>query len=53
MASLEAIDALHQAMFIVLYRPGGMVIKIAVEFATFFTLYIRVKLEKQLFLPHF
>jgi hypothetical protein len=52
-ASCQAIDALHWAMFIVLYRPGGMVIKIAVEFATFFTLYIRVKLEKQLFLPHF
>jgi hypothetical protein len=37
-ASREATDALHWAMFIVLYRPGGMVIKIAVKFVTFFSL---------------
>jgi hypothetical protein len=52
-ASCQSIDALHWAMFIVLYRPGGMVIKFAVKFVTFFILYIRVKLEKNLFLPHF
>jgi hypothetical protein len=34
-ASYEATVALNQAMFITLYRPGGMVIKIAVEFGTF------------------
>jgi hypothetical protein len=34
-ASCEATDALHWAMFVTLYRPGGMVIKIAIEFVTF------------------
>ncbi len=36
--SHEATDVLHQAMFISLYRPGGMVIEIAIQFVTFFTL---------------
>jgi hypothetical protein len=35
MASREATVALHQAMLIVLYRPGGMVIKIAIKLVTF------------------
>jgi hypothetical protein len=30
-------DVLHQAMRIAPYRPGGMVIKIVVDWATFFT----------------
>jgi hypothetical protein len=34
-ASHEATDALHQAMFIALYRPIGMVIKIAVKIVIF------------------
>ncbi len=34
-ASREATVALHQAMLIVLYRPGGMVIKIAVKLGIF------------------
>ncbi len=35
-ASHEATDVLHQAMFIMLYIPGGMFIKIAVKCATLF-----------------
>ncbi len=34
-ASREAIIALHQAMFIAMYRPSGMVIEIAIGFVTF------------------
>jgi hypothetical protein len=33
--SREATDALHRAMFITLYRPGGMVMDIAIQFVTF------------------
>jgi hypothetical protein len=32
----EAKDALHQAMCISLYSPGGMVIEIVIDSATFF-----------------
>jgi hypothetical protein len=32
----ESKDALHRAMRIVLYSPGGMVIEIIVDLATFF-----------------
>ena len=35
-ASHEATETLHRAMCLVLYRPGGMAIEIAVEIATFF-----------------
>jgi hypothetical protein len=34
----EAKDALHQAMCIALYPPGGMVNKIVVDSATFFVI---------------
>ncbi len=34
-ASFEATVALHQAMLIALYRPGGMVIEIAIKLVTF------------------
>jgi hypothetical protein len=34
-ASHEATVALHWEIFIMLYRPGGMVIKIAIKFVTF------------------
>jgi hypothetical protein len=37
-ASHEAKDALHQVMHIALYPPGGMVIKIVVDLATFFVI---------------
>jgi hypothetical protein len=36
-ASHKATNALHPAMFIVLYRPSGMVIKIVNKFVKFFT----------------
>jgi hypothetical protein len=32
----EAMDALHRAMCIALYHPGGMVIKIAINLPAFF-----------------
>jgi hypothetical protein len=35
-ASCEATVALHWAMLIALYRPGGMVIKNAIKIFTFF-----------------
>jgi hypothetical protein len=35
-ASHEAKDALHRAMCIAPYPPGGMVIKIVIDLATFF-----------------
>jgi hypothetical protein len=34
----EAKDVLHRAMCIALYPPGGMVIKIIVDLATFFVI---------------
>jgi hypothetical protein len=34
-SSCEATVALHWAVFIALYRPGNMVIKIAINFVTF------------------
>jgi hypothetical protein len=34
----EAKDALHRAMRIALYLPGGMVIKIVVDLAIFFVI---------------
>jgi hypothetical protein len=34
----EAKDALHQAMCIMLYQPGGTVIKIASEFNKFYNI---------------
>jgi hypothetical protein len=34
----EATDALHQAMCIVLYPPGGMAIKIVVNLPAFFVI---------------
>jgi hypothetical protein len=34
----EAKDALHRAMHITPYPPGGMVIKIVVDLATFFVI---------------
>jgi hypothetical protein len=37
-ASCEATDALHWAMFIALFRPGSMAIKLTVEF--FYIFYI-------------
>jgi hypothetical protein len=52
-ASREATDALHWAMFIVLYRPGGMVIKIAAKFATFFYIVDSNLARKKIFFPHF
>ncbi len=52
-ASREATVVLHGAMLIALYRPGGMVIKIAVELVFLLTSEIRVQLEKKIFLPHF
>ena len=35
-ASHEATETLHRAMWLALYRPGGMAVEIAVEIATFF-----------------
>ncbi len=35
-ASHEATDAIHQAMHIALYCPGGMAIKIVVDLPAFF-----------------
>jgi hypothetical protein len=40
-------------MFITLYRPVGMVIKIAVKFVTFFYIVDNSVARKKLFLPHF
>ncbi len=37
-ASHEATDALHQAMHIAPYCPGGMAIKIVVKFPAFFVI---------------
>jgi hypothetical protein len=37
-ASHEAKDALHRAMHIALYPPGGTVIKIVIDLATFFVI---------------
>jgi hypothetical protein len=52
-ASREATVALHQAMLIALYRPGSMVIKIAIELVTFFYIVDNSAARKKLFLPHF
>jgi hypothetical protein len=38
MASHEAMNALHWAMYIALYRPGGMVIGIFVDEPAFFVI---------------
>jgi hypothetical protein len=52
-ASCEATVALHQVMLIALYRPGGMVIKIAVELDTFIYIVDESAARKKIFLPHF
>ncbi len=52
-ASREATVALHQAMLIALYRPGGMVIEIAVELVTFVNIIEKRAARKKIFLPHF
>jgi hypothetical protein len=51
-ASCEATVVLHQAMLIVLYRPGGMVIKIAVKLVTFVYIVDNSAARKKKF-PHF
>jgi hypothetical protein len=52
-ASREATDALHQAMFIALYRPGRMVIKIAVKCVAFVYIVDNSVARKKIFLHHF
>ncbi len=53
MASHEANDELHRAMFIALYGPGGMVIKIAVGFVTFFYIVYKSEARKNFISPSF
>jgi hypothetical protein len=53
MVSCEATDVLHQAMFITLYRLGGMVIDTTIKFVTFFYIVDKNAARKKLFLPHF
>jgi hypothetical protein len=52
-ASYEATVALYGAMFNPLYKPGGMVIKIAVEFVTFVYIVDNSAARIKLFIPHF
>ncbi len=52
-ASCEATVALHRAMLIVLYRPGGMVIKIAVELGTFVYIIDKSAARKKYISPSF
>jgi hypothetical protein len=52
-ASHEANDELHRAMFIALYGPGGMVIKIAVGFVTFFYIVYKSEARKNFISPSF
>jgi hypothetical protein len=40
-------------MLIMLYRPGGMIIKIAIKLVTFFNIIDKRAARKKLFLPHF
>ncbi len=49
----EATDALHQAMFIALYRPGSMVIEITIKFVSFFEIVNNCVARKKIFLHHF
>jgi hypothetical protein len=50
--SCKATVALHWAILIVLYRPGGMVIKIAVKLGIFVDIIDKSEVRKKN-LPHF
>jgi hypothetical protein len=52
-ASHEATVALHQAMLIGLYRPGGMVIEIAVKLGTFVSFIDKSAARKKITSPSF
>ncbi len=52
-ASHEATVALHRAMLTALYRPGGMVIKIAVKLATFVYIVHNIAARKRNISPSF